>query len=156
MTCGGCTNNVTHALKAITGVLTMRNWMPAIVIATVAAAISLTAAAADLDAQKSVDRGVTVTVTPQNLSRDTTSWDFKVVLDTHSQDLSDDLVKSSLLFDGAGGRYAPTAWDGAPPGGHHREGVLRFKALSPTPQSVELQITRSGETVPRSFRWPLK
>jgi hypothetical protein len=133
----------------------MRNRTFALVAATVAAAISFAAAGAELDTRKSVDRGVTVSVTPLDLSRDTASWDFKVVLDTHSQELSDDLVKSSLLLDGTGGRYAPVAWDGKPAGGHHREGVLRFKAPSPTPQSVELQITRSGEPAPRSFSWQL-
>ena len=116
----------------------------------------LPAAAAELGTQKNNDRGVTVEATPQNSSDDGKSWNFKIVFDTHSQDLSDDLVKSSLLLDGAGGRHSPTAWDGAPPGGHHREGVLGFKPISPRPQSIELQITRAGEDAPSSFRWQLK
>jgi hypothetical protein len=99
---------------------------------------------------------VTAKVTPRNLASNAGSWEFAIVLDTHSQELSDDLVKSSLLLDGAGGRHSPTAWDGAPPGGHHREGVLRFKPISPRPQSIELQIRRAGEDAPRSFRWQLK
>ena len=133
----------------------MRNILFA-VIATVAAAATLPAMAADFDTQKSADRGVTVTVTPQNLSRDAPTWDFKIVLDTHSQDLGDDLVTSSLLLDSTGGRYAPIAWDGAAAGGHHREGVLRFKPASQLPQSIELQITRNGEAAARSFRWQLR
>ena len=99
---------------------------------------------------------MTVTVTPQNLSRDDPTWDFKIALDTHSQDLSDDLVKSSRLLDSTGGQYAPVAWDATAPGGHHREGFLRFKPISPPPPSIELQVTRSGETAARSFRWQLK
>ena len=95
-------------------------------------------------------------VTPKNLASNAGRWEFVVVLDTHSQDLSDDLVKSLLLLDGAGGEHSPTAWDGAPPGGHHREGVRRFKPISPPPQSIELQITRAGADAPRSFRWQLK
>ena len=47
-------------------------------------------------------------------------------------------------------------WEGAPPGGHHRKGSLRFKALTPQPTSVELQIHLTGEDVPRSFLWNLK
>jgi len=70
--------------------------------------------------------------------------------------LNDDLVKFSFLRDGAGRQYAPLAWDGVPPGGHHREGVLRFKPIAPKPQSIELQITRAGEDAPRSFRWQLE
>lgn len=123
--------------------------------AFVFAAAVLPAAAAELGALKSADRGVTVVVTPHNLSNDAGSWDFKIVLDTHSADLSDDLTKSAVLIDGNGKRYMPLAWDGAGPGGHHREGVLRFKPVSPRPQSLELQIARSGEAAPRAFRWKL-
>src|SRR3972149_12294954 len=93
--------------------------------------------AAELGVQRSSAVGVTVAITPQNLAASAKSWDFKVVLDTHSGDLNDDLVKSSLLLDGAGAQYAPVAWDGAPPGGHHREGVVQFKPVSPMPASVE-------------------
>jgi hypothetical protein len=122
----------------------------------IASAVVLTALAAELESQKSIARSVTVVVTPQNLSAEATSWDFKTVLDTHSGDLSDDLLKSAALIDSGGTRYTPIAWDGAPPGGHHREGLLRFKPILPRPQSIELQIARTGEDTPRSFRWTLK
>ena len=113
-------------------------------------------AASHLAAESSSARSVTIKVTPKNLSSDANTWDFAVFLDTHSVDLNDDLVKTSVLLDGAGARYAPVAWDGASPGGHRREGVLRFKPIAPAPQAVELQITRPGESTPRSFRWQLK
>jgi len=121
-----------------------------------ALAASSEAANPNLPAQTSSARGVTIKVTPKNLASNAGSWEFAVVLDTHSADLNDDLVKSSFLLDGAGGRFAPAAWDGAPPGGHHREGLLRFKPISPKPKSIELQITRAGEDAPRSFRWQLE
>jgi hypothetical protein len=120
-----------------------------------AAVLALPVTAAELGTQQSSDRGVTVAVTPQNLSAGAKTWDFKIVLDTHSADLSDDLVKSVVLLDGTGGKHMPIAWDGAEPGGHHREGVLRFKLVSPRPKAIELQITRPGEAKPRSFRWQL-
>ena len=113
-------------------------------------------AASHLAARTSSARAVTVKVTPQNVASEAKTWEFAIVLDTHSAELNDDLVKSSLLLDSAGGRFTPVAWDGAPPGGHHREGVLRFKPVSPQPQSIELQIMRTGEDAPRSFRWQLK
>ena len=78
------------------------------------------------------------------------------MLDTHSQDLGDNLVMSSLLLDGAGGQHSPITWDGAPAGGHHCEGVLRFKPISPRPQTLELKITRAREDAPRLFRWQLQ
>ncbi len=122
----------------------------------VALAASSEAASPNLMAQTNSAGGVTIKVTPTNLASNASSWEFAVVFDTHSAELSDDLVKSSLLLDGAAGRFAPVGWEGAPPGGHHREGVLRFKPVFPQPQSIELQITRAGEDTPRSFRWQLK
>ena len=111
--------------------------------------------AAELDTQRSSAGGVTVAATPQNVAADAKTWHFKIVLDTHSQDLSDDLMKSVVLQDGTGKQQSPISWDGAVPGGHHREGVLRFKPVSPRPQSIELHIMRPGESAPRTFRWQL-
>ena len=128
----------------------------AIVACALSAPIAGAANAAGLETQTDSARGVTVKVTPKNVAGNATAWEFAIVLDTHSADLNDDLVKSSLLLDGAGGRHSPLAWDGAPPGGHHREGLLRFKPISPRPQSIELQITRAGEDAPCSFRWQRK
>jgi hypothetical protein len=122
----------------------------------IAVSAAFPAASAELATQKSGERGVSVAVTPQDLSSNARTWDFKIVLDTHSGDLNDDLLKTAVLLDGAGTRHAPVAWDGAAPGGHHREGVLKFKLVSPTPATIELQIKRAGETNPRSFRWQLK
>jgi hypothetical protein len=118
-------------------------------------AIVLPACAAELGTIKNSERGVTVAVTPVNLSAGASSWDFKISLDTHSADLDDDLRKSAVLLDGKGGKHAPVGWDGAAPGGHHREGILRFKPLSPRPAAIELWITRPDETRPRAFRWKL-
>lgn len=113
-------------------------------------------AAAQLTTQKDAANGVTVAVTPSNLVQTAPTWDFTIVFDTHTQELSDDPVKSAVLLDSKGNQFKPTAWDGAAPGGHHREGVLKFAPISPYPESVELRIARPGETVPRVFRWQLK
>ena len=121
-----------------------------------AVAAAFPAVSAELAAQKSSERGVTVAATPQDLSSNAKTWDFKIVLDTHSGDLSDDLLKTAVLLDGTGTQHVPVAWDGAAPGGHHREGVLRFMAVSPQPQAIELRIARPGESGPRSFRWQLR
>lgn len=134
----------------------MRSRLTAFIPGLLAVLLAAGALAAELRAQRSSTGGVTVEVTPQNLSAGAKSWDFKIVLDTHSADLSDDLVKTAVLLDGTGGKYAPVAWDGAAPGGHHREGVLRFKPLAPQPQAIELRISRPSEPTPRSFRWQLK
>ena len=133
----------------------MPNLKVFLVACVLAAAAALPAAAAELGTQKNTDRGVTVEATPQNPSDDGKSWNFKIVFDTHSQELSDDVLKSAILLDSGGDRYAPIAWEGAGPGGHHREGVLRFQPLSSLPKVIELQIKRTGESAPRSFRWQI-
>jgi hypothetical protein len=127
-----------------------------IVVAGLLFAVAFAASSAELGTQRSSERGVTVAVTPQNIGRDASTWEFKVILDTHSADLSDDLLKSAVLVDSAGKRHSPLAWDGAPQGGHHREGILRFAAVAAPTTSVELVITRPGEPVPRSFKWKLQ
>jgi hypothetical protein len=58
--------------------------------------------------------------------------------------------------DATGKQHPAAGWDGDPAGGHHRKGVLRFKALSPRPDALEMRILRQGETAARTFRWKLK
>ena len=111
-------------------------------------------AASNLPAQTTSASGVTVKATPQILSDK--SWDFEIAFDTHSQELNDDLTKTAVLIAAGGATSAPVSWQGDPPGGHHRKGILRFEALAAQPPSIELQIKRPGETAPRSFRWQLK
>jgi len=105
-------------------------------------------------AQTSNQGGVKITVEPRGFPPEAKTWDFVITLETHTQPLDDDLAKTAtLLADGKTSR--PRGWEGAPPGGHHRKGVLRFEAVTPLPQAVELQIRRTGEASPRVFRWQL-
>lgn len=113
------------------------------------------AAEKGLASQVSNEREIKVTVTPGNITREVQTWDFEVTLETHTQTLNDDLAKSSMLIAG-GKQYLPLSWEGAPPGGHHRKGKLRFKAIVPPPQSLELQIRLAADPAPRSFKWLLK
>ena len=130
----------------------LSTWLLSIVV-TVFAASGVTAAPA-LPTQTSSQSGVTVKITPRTLAAGT--WEFEVVFDTHSQELTDDLGKTAVLISDARASYSPVKWQGDPPGGHHRKGVLEFKPVSPMPAAIELQIKRSGETAPRLFRWKLK
>ncbi|SFC25390.1 hypothetical protein SAMN05216344_11278 [Polaromonas sp. OV174] len=105
--------------------------------------------------QSSSEQGVTVKVTAKSIGLLGSLWEFTVVLDTHSADLSDDLVQSAILTTDDGRIFKPTGWLGAPPGGHHREGVLAFDVPAPRPGAIELRIDRPGEPAPRLFRWQL-
>jgi hypothetical protein len=117
---------------------------------------TLGAAAAELAPQNSQAGGVGVSVKPTDVSANAATWKFEVTLTTHSGDLGDDLARTATLLDAAGKPQPAQGWDGDPPGGHHRKGVLQFKAPSPRPDALELRIQRSGEAAPRKFSWKLK
>lgn len=120
-----------------------------------AAALPLAAAAAGaLPPQSSTAGGVTVKATPRTLAGPV--WEFELVFDTHTQDLNDDPARSASLHGAGGAGGVPLAWQGDPPGGHHRKGVLRFKPIAPTPAALELRLQRAGEPSPRVFRWQVK
>jgi len=109
-------------------------------------------AAGGLAPQSSSQSGVTVKVTPRSLAA--AVWEFEVVFDTHSQELKDDLPKAAVLVVDGGVPTSPTGWQGDGPGGHHRKGVLRFKAAA-SPATLELRLQRPAEAAPRVFRWQL-
>lgn len=106
--------------------------------------------------QRSVVNGVSVAVTAGNLSAEASVWDFAVVLDAPTRkNLPDDLVKSAVLVDEWGRQHKALIWEGAPSTGNHRAGVLKFIAVQPRPEWVELRIVRPGERKPRTFSWSL-
>lgn len=111
-------------------------------------------AAGNWPALGSSQDGVTLKVAPRSLSG--AVWEFEVTFDTHTQALTDDLMKNAVLVAADGRRISPSGWQGDPPGGHHRTGMLRFDAITPAPAGFELRITRPGEPSPRSFRWTLQ
>ena len=110
--------------------------------------------ALNLELQTNNEGTVIVSVAPKNLSGPT--WDFEIVLNTHSEELDADLVEVSTLIDENGKEYKPVSWEGSPAGGHHREGILRFEPISPRPKSIILKIRQVGGFEERSFAWKLK
>lgn len=94
---------------------------------------------------------VTVTVTPVLPVADSGVLQFTIVMDTHSIELDQNMIDSTVLIDDQGIRYSPFNWEGSV-GGHHREGVLTFTKITTIPKSVELKISGIGG-VDRSFVW---
>jgi hypothetical protein len=135
--------------------LLSRGFLAAIIFSTVLFESTPSSTAPALAARTSNEAGVTVIVTPKALGPGVTVWEFDVVMDTHTKPLTDDLAKVAVLVDGAGHRYVPVAWQGDPPGGHHRKGVLQFTAPAEVPKSIELQISGVGGVGSRTFRWEL-
>lgn len=97
---------------------------------------------------------VTVNVTPTLLSSKDLQWKFDVGFNTHSIELDQDITKISVLVDDQGKEYKPIRWEGAGPGGHHREGTLVFNQISPMPKSITLKILGVDAPV-RSFVWSI-
>lgn len=96
---------------------------------------------------------VAVSVTPKALAQD--SWSFEVVLNTHSVDLNYDLQSLSFLVDGNGREYKAVSWEGDPPEGHHRKGILKFDSLSKVGSNFQLKVKNVGSVSERSFEWQL-
>lgn len=109
----------------------------------------------NLETKESNEGPVAVSVTPKGLDASSPTWNFEVSLNTHSGSIDDDLVAVSELIDDQGRSYKPISWEGSAPGGHHRNGVLKFNPISPKPKSIELKIKNIGGVSERSFKWTL-
>ncbi len=132
-------------------------------ISLLAAAPSTTTASAESaqpggESRVSQAGQVTITVSWLSESEEPAFW---VVMDTHVVDLDGyDLAQLAVLRTDEGAEVAPTAWD-APPGGHHREGTLRFPSttddgalvLGADTQGVELIIRDVAGIPERKFEW---
>ena len=107
------------------------------------------------------DQGaIVVEVTPVNLDAAGTQLEFTVALNTHSIDLSMDLVPLATITTDTGLSLDAKLWD-APLGGHHTSGRLIFplgaEALPLLNQASRLTLTVIDLDAPsRVFEWELK
>lgn len=99
---------------------------------------------------------VTIAVTPLDLGAGAGLWKFEVALDTHSGSLDLDPTMIAELLDGRGNAFKPISWEAPGPGGHHREGILTFRPINPSPAILELKFKNVGGIPERIFRWDLK
>lgn len=111
--------------------------------------------AAEFETLTNSEAAVTVKVTPTNIAPEAASWDFEIALSTHSVALDQDMRRAAVLMDAAGAPRQAQRWDGDPPGGHHRKGVLRFQPLADMPEFLDLRIKGIGGVSERVFRWRL-
>ncbi len=107
-----------------------------------------------LEPKTDEQESVTIVITPVDISGESKEWKFDVIMNTHSVELDQDLIKFAALVDDMGMEYKPLNWEGSV-GGHHREGILVFAPIRPLPQNLELKISKIGD-VTRSFNWQLK
>ena len=103
---------------------------------------------------------IIIEITPLNLDSPIDTYEFDVVLTTHSIDLIMDLATLSTLTTDTGVSVESTLWD-APRGGHHVEGKLIFPATKDDKPILEgatkLILTIINVDAPtRIFEWELK
>jgi hypothetical protein len=137
-------------MKLDTLQLCVRRWLT-VSFAVAALGWATTALPQTLSLQTRVSEGagVTISISPSKIAG--SEWAFKVVMDTHSGALADDLQQTSVLFVN-GAEFRPVSWT-APADGHHREGILVFNGLATATGPVEMRVTRPGEPASRLFRW---
>ena len=91
---------------------------------------------------------VTIKVTPMQITERRAV--FGISMDTHSTDLDIDVAKAArLVVDGV--EWFDGRFTGDGPGGHHREGMLRFRAAGPRQGAIRLTIDAFGDSV--TARW---
>lgn len=100
-------------------------------------------------------KSVIVTVLPDRLSAGQPAT-FKISMSTHSVNLSQDMVAVSTLKDDKGNGYQPLSWNGSPPGGHHRSGVLEFPTIAKDSKKVVLIIKDISGVPERIFEWDME
>jgi hypothetical protein len=74
---------------------------------------------------------------------------FAITLDTHSVELSADLTRATLEVDGI--TWPVEEWSGDRPGGHHREGDLRFASKGAATGTARLALQGFSEPVEVSW-----
>ena len=108
------------------------------------------ARASGLEAKTVIAGDITVQLEPHHI--DATGAEFRVALDTHSEELEMDLVAGArLVVDGTD--WPAIAWNGDGPSGHHRQGRLRFDAAGAATGPVELSLR--GFAAPVAAQWSL-
>lgn len=132
-------------------------WAVGLVLLAIAVTAPLIASAQtkSLPMRESDGGQVRASVTPQNLSKTVDAWRFEVRFNTHVTPITQDMMAVASLTGGKGASEQPTAWEGDPPGGHHRSGVLVFKPIDPMPTTITLHIREVGGIADRAFTWNL-
>ena len=104
--------------------------------------------------QSNRENGVRVEVVPVQVERGH-QIRFEVSMATHSVPLDQDLMAVSALKDDRGNIFEPVSWNGSPPGGHHRRGILSFPEMSANINMLTLILKGVSGVEKREFQWTI-
>lgn len=104
--------------------------------------------------QKKSSGEVDVTITPEVLIVGQPPR-FKLEFNTHSVELDFDVSNIAELTVSSGKIVKEATWEGSPPGGHHREGILSFTGDLTDTKSVTLVLRDIAGVSKREFTWQL-
>ncbi|MFZ2202318.1 MAG: hypothetical protein WAV56_02865 [Microgenomates group bacterium] len=80
---------------------------------------------------------------------------FEIEFNTHSVELDFDVSAVSSLTDDSDNADTSSTWEGSPPGGHHREGILTFSSPLKSTSSVNLILRDISGIAARQFSWTI-
>ncbi len=106
----------------------------------------------DLSAKMNSENLVSIEIEPIGFSFNK-PIKFDVSMNTHQASLDFDLTKISHLEDDKGNIYQPSSWEGSPPGGHHRSGILIFPGLREKTKFIKLTMKNVDGVPERVFKW---
>lgn len=129
------------------------SWVLLVITLTVGLGLVLEAHAYDRKSNR--ENRVRVDVVPVQLVSGKPAQ-FEVRMNTHSGDIGQDMVSVCALKDDNDREYQPVSWDGSPPGGHHRSGILEFPSIDGNTESVTLVIRNIANVPERIFTWKLE
>lgn len=127
-------------------------WLSTMAVAAIFVVVSSVAA---YEPASSSANGVRIDVTPLQLESGKPAR-FEVRLNTHTVELMQNLTEIAELRDDKDREYRSVKWEGSPPGGHHRSGILEFPNLGASVTSVVLILPDVAGVPVREFRWSLK
>ena len=126
-----------------------RRVLPMAAAALLVLPVGTATAARSLPTKTTEVNEITVEVSPRRVT--SRGAVIAIILDTHEGELGVDLRKrSTLTVDGT--PWPVDSYQGDGPGGHHREGTLRFRSAGPVSGSMRLVIKGLGGTAKLSWR----
>ncbi len=108
-----------------------------------------------LPIKTNTENRVSFEITPVDFSYDKPVV-FEVRIDTHEGSLDFDLREISIMEDSERNEYKAIDWEGSPPRGHHRFGLLKFPKLKGQTKYLKLTIKNVNNVPERVFIWNLE